>query len=328
MSSVPSKVKAIFVWSALALAALLLVLLAAVAFKWHSSSKSGARVELLSGPALTPAQGARLGDAVTASALFKCPWGRRVGELAATPGEGVQLCSEPSASIKSLAWGYCVEEVSVKLQPYRTGELGEGLLHASFSNGSSPHDSFDLKIPKFAAEPLKLPQDASLSIAGKLKELREIWPWLLGGALLLIAVAVGVALWLRRSRKVEPPPPPWTLALAAISALRARLSREPQASELCLSELTDVVRRYLELRFEIRAQRQTTAEFLASLERGGGPLSEFHRAFLKEFLAAADMVKFAKLAADRAMLEDALLKAEKLVLESVPSPDAKGGKAS
>jgi len=312
-------------WAFAALGALLLAGAAAAALEWRSSSNSGAHAELLSGPSLSPSSGAKLGEPVAVKALFKCPWGRRVAELSATPGEGSQLLSSPSSSLKAVRWGFSVLEVSAKVQPFRTGETGEGLLGASFSNGSSPRDSFDLKIPKFAVEAVKVPPGSSLAIAGKLPEPKALWPWILAVALAVCVFAALALAWLRRARRVAPPPPPWTLALAALADLRARLSRGQSSAEQCLAELTDIVRGYLERRFAIRAERQTTPEFLSCLERGSGPLTELQRSFLKQFLAAADMVKFAKLSADRALLDDALLKAEKLVLESVPSEKSEEG---
>ena len=73
------KARLILTRCAIALAAFSVIVLLSVAVKWHFSSKSGAHAELLSGPVRQPSQGARLGDVVTATALFKCPWGRRVG---------------------------------------------------------------------------------------------------------------------------------------------------------------------------------------------------------------------------------------------------------
>ena len=62
-----------------------------------------------------------------------------------------------------------------------------------------------------------------------------------------------------------------------------------------IAKLCDILREYLEKRFALRASRQTTGEFLASLEQDHDALltAEQHL-FLQEFLYTADMVKFAK----------------------------------
>lgn len=56
--------------------------------------------------------------------------------------------------------------------------------------------------------------------------------------------------------------------------------------------LSDIVRRYVERRFGIRAPEQTTKEFLAAASRDGS-IGEGHRVLLSGFLRTADRVKFA-----------------------------------
>jgi hypothetical protein len=73
------------------------------------------------------------------------------------------------------------------------------------------------------------------------------------------------------------------------------------------------VRNYIEQRFKLHAPSQTTHEFLSDLDsRDSGLISE-HRLFLRNFLTAADLVKFANLPADKELLESAINKAETLV---------------
>ena len=85
-------------------------------------------------------------------------------------------------------------------------------------------------------------------------------------------------------------------------------------------------REYMEQRFHLRAERQTTAEFMADLERGSGNLSREHRDFLRNFLTAADMVKFARVSADRSLFEDAAGKAGELIRATAPHEDGKENK--
>lgn len=63
--------------------------------------------------------------------------------------------------------------------------------------------------------------------------------------------------------------------------------------------LSDIVRRYFEERFNVRAPEMTSEEFLASLRNFGG-LAPGSRVLLEEFLGVCDMVKFAKHAPDAA----------------------------
>jgi hypothetical protein len=57
--------------------------------------------------------------------------------------------------------------------------------------------------------------------------------------------------------------------------------------------VSDVLRHYIEDRFELRAPERTTEEFLAEI-RDTGVLTEDHRKALVEFLTHCDLVKFAK----------------------------------
>jgi hypothetical protein len=258
---------------------------------------------------------------VAVRARFLCDWAERPASLSLEPAEGSQTVKAPSATLKSLSWGRAVYEIEGVIQPYRSGKLGEGELKASFSKGSGKPAEFVLKIPAFEAAPVKTDPDAKLSLAGKLSAKTPAWVWPSVAAAILLLIAFGAWLLWKRLNKPQPPLPPWTL----------RLASDPASAPSCLAELTDVLRRYLEARFKLHARTQTSFEFLSSLERGGGPLSEAHRSFLKEFLVAADMVKFALASADRRLLEDALLRAGKLVQETVPleEPDVKkkgGGK--
>src|SRR5207247_5345081 len=79
----------------------------------------------------------------------------------------------------------------------------------------------------------------------------------------------------------------------ALERLRRRGLVEAGAMKDYYSELSAIVRTYLEQRFEIRAPEMTTEEFLLASARGGrlvGP----HRALLGEFLKDSDLVKFAR----------------------------------
>jgi hypothetical protein len=58
-------------------------------------------------------------------------------------------------------------------------------------------------------------------------------------------------------------------------------------------ELTDILRRYIESRFELKAPEMTTEEFLANI-RDFSDLKYEHKNLLREFLQQADLVKFAK----------------------------------
>lgn len=79
-------------------------------------------------------------------------------------------------------------------------------------------------------------------------------------------------------------------------------------------ELSDIVRRYIEERFQLRAPELTTEEFLAAAESSvdlGGSQS-----LLKAFLERCDAVKFARYSPDSAESRDAITSARRFLEET------------
>ena len=118
------------------------------------------------------------------------------------------------------------------------------------------------------------------------------WPWFAVGVLLL-AAAVGVLLvWLRRADQRAR-----TTAFERAIERLERLQRRglPSTAELdaWYVELSDIVRRYIEARFGLRAPELTTEEFLAEAGRSA-ELTPSHRSLLSAFLERCDRVKFAR----------------------------------
>ena len=68
--------------------------------------------------------------------------------------------------------------------------------------------------------------------------------------------------------------------------------------ELYFTELSDIVRHYLENRFNIRAPEMTTEEFLNTIGRNKVFPYE-HKSFLRDFLSHCDLVKFARYESNR-----------------------------
>jgi hypothetical protein len=81
------------------------------------------------------------------------------------------------------------------------------------------------------------------------------------------------------------------------------------------SEISDIIRHYLENRFLLKAPEMTTEEFLFYV-RDYGHLIEAHKALLKEFLVACDLVKFAKYIPSTGEVDAIFVSAKKLVDET------------
>ena len=108
-----------------------------------------------------------------------------------------------------------------------------------------------------------------------------------------------------------PPRPAHDIAYEALDALKAKnLPRSGKIKEY-YSELSDIVRRYLENRFDFRAPEMTTEEFLYSL-RGSSELTGAHKNLLKQFLSHCDLVKFAKYGPTQIEIDESFNAAKKI----------------
>ncbi len=120
----------------------------------------------------------------------------------------------------------------------------------------------------------------------------------IGGAVALAALAAGAVLLLKRKRAPTEPVPqaaPMALherVLAELSALERERLWQQGEHKAYQSRLTDLLRGYIEERFEVPALERTTDELLQEL-RVSTMLPE-HQALLGNMLRAADLVKFAK----------------------------------
>jgi hypothetical protein len=129
---------------------------------------------------------------------------------------------------------------------------------------------------------------------------REILPWILL-ALGIAAVAGFIIYYLRRRKKHEPifnlipkvEMKPHEIALAALEELRQKKIWQAGRFKEYHSELTDILRRYIEDRFAVRAMESTTDEILDGLH-SGGEVKDDNLRQLRKILILADLVKFAK----------------------------------
>lgn len=115
---------------------------------------------------------------------------------------------------------------------------------------------------------------------------------------------------------------PWETAYERLDALVKRTqgsfnSDLPAKGEWgqYYSTLSDIVRRYFEERFEIRAPEMTSEEFLISLRNFSG-LTQESKTLLGEFLVACDMVKFAKHSPDAGQARKDTALARRLIDET------------
>jgi hypothetical protein len=127
------------------------------------------------------------------------------------------------------------------------------------------------------------------------------WHWsgrktaAIGLGILLLGSLAGLG-WtvLRRNGRRSPPLPPERWALGELDRIDGLALPAAGAFESYHTLLSDVVRRYLELRYGFPASEQTSAEILHTLTASDA-VAEPQRALLRDLLARCDLAKFAGL---------------------------------
>ena len=149
---------------------------------------------------------------------------------------------------------------------------------------------------------------------------RWIWP-ALGG--LLAGLAVAYLLYRRFRRKtVDVPPsaplrPAWEIALERLQKIGRADWSAIGSWALFYIELSDILRTYLEGRFQIHAPERTTPEFLGEAAQSGA-LSDEQQRTLAMFLRHSDLVKFAKYEPGTGEMRESFDAVKRFVEETIP----------
>lgn len=151
-----------------------------------------------------------------------------------------------------------------------------------------------------------VPHDTTLNdikdIKPPIKEpirLSEVAPW--AGLGLLLAAVIVLLIMYFRSRKqnkpflnlFKPKEPAHVIALRELMLLEENKEWASENSKLYYTKLVDILRNYLEGRFQINAPEQTSSEILSEIARLDFDFSPYIET-LRELLFTSDLVKFAK----------------------------------
>jgi hypothetical protein len=143
------------------------------------------------------------------------------------------------------------------------------------------------------------------------------WLW---AAYLLGAIIAGAAIYAAwryfRSRAKAKAKLPYEIALEKLEAARSLMTTQT-VREYAFT-VSEIIRVYIEQRFNERAARRTTEEFLSDLLRQTGtPLAQ-HSSLLEDFLNHCDLIKFAKWGASEKELESMQESARAFILDTRP----------
>jgi hypothetical protein len=284
---------------------------------------------------------AAVGDVVTVTIRADAPadyvlalpeekdFGDVSAHLVATP--------DPQPGATGMLWRRVFE-----VQPVVSGVLEIPSLTARYGHKASPAETQPALAGELVSNPLKLEIRSVLTDQDKPEQPRDITgtllpplpplPWwvrvLLGLGALAVVAGVYALYRVLRQRALRPPPPilPEVWALRALSALENTNWFDIERVREYYYRLTEVVRRYIELKFGLAAPEMTTEEFLVSLAHDGQGLP-YETGRLRVFLEACDFVKYAALQPTREDGQQVLRTARAFVqaTAAASSPPSQGG---
>ncbi|MBE0645059.1 MAG: hypothetical protein IH600_13330 [Bacteroidetes bacterium] len=183
----------------------------------------------------------------------------------------------------------------------------------------------------------------ALDTAQSFKDIKEVmhvpltlWDYLLYAAVVLMLVLVG---WFgyrwyqkRKNRpeeileEAEPEIPAYVVALDALQTLRERKLWQSGQHKAYQSQVTDILRAYIERRFRLPAMEQTTSEIIPRLAMLG--LSPHLVEQVEQVLHTADFTKFAKYIPSSMQHEDSMTVSVQFVESTKPIADAANAPAA
>lgn len=158
----------------------------------------------------------------------------------------------------------------------------------------------------------------------------DLWPrldFLLGAGAFLLSVFLAVKIFLRRRRKaidLESLKPAHERAMLELERLQKKGFLEEGKVKEFYSELADILRRYLERRFQVDTLELTTAEIASVLKEknfGSGIVGK-----VDEVLRNSDLVKFAKFVPPRPLAVRLTGTLVDIVNSTRPPEEAKNGR--
>ena len=262
-----------------------------------------------------------IGSLVPYKTEFKVPRYREVTQFSTTPGKGTVVAHPLTVKKIKSSWKYNIWELSGDLCCVRAGNSEPGTVSFELSpaakNGTP--EKFTLKIPvlkigELAASTLTEPalaQTAQLP-EKSISKLHLLW--------LLLLLLIPLIYWLSRRRKdAQIPLSLRRRTLNALDSLRGDVYARRLSAKEGIAGVSDLLRNYLEERYALPASGKTTPEFLSEMEFTSAVPSQAG-AFLRNFLNAADMIKFAQAPCDTSAVSTAVNSAVELV-ENTSEPE-------
>ncbi len=236
----------------------------------------------------------------------------RPGSLDTVPGSTEEVLLQQELLITSFDTGYH------RLPPIPVHYLDKGVARVGETAALALNvGSFPVRSDTAQLAPIKPIMEEPLA-------LQDLLPYAGGLAALLLLAAL--IIYLRKRRRAEPPAeevedprPAHEIALEKLEQLRSEKRWQRGEVKAYYSELTHILRAFLEKRFQVPALESTTNETAALL--GRVPQEQAWKDELLALFRTADAVKFAKAQPPADTHEPRLSQAEDLVRRAIPAPE-------
>lgn len=183
---------------------------------------------------------------------------------------------------------------SYRIPPFWFRFEANGLIDSIPTNGVS------IMVHSMPIDTTRGPADIKMPYAAPLT-LKEVVPYILG--VMLGGAIIFLLLYsIKRKKKnlpvfvkpSKPKEPPHVVALRELDRIKEEKVWQKDRIKQFYSEITDVLRVYMEERFEVPAMEQTTDETLAAFRYRKDLISEKSFTHLSQILQLSDLVKFAR----------------------------------
>jgi len=201
-----------------------------------------------------------------------------------------------------------VHQVTYLLEPYLSGSYTIPAMTVIYRNKKN-----NTEVSEIVTEKIEVAVQSLLGPDTATVEIKDIKPplalppdrvrLLLAGGLILLLAALAISgffYWKKKTGKKLPAAVqllPEEIALQELDRLLSEDLLARGAIKLFHLRISDILRRYIENRFGLKAPERTTEEFLIELSRAksfGNALLGSHTTLLAEFLTQCDLVKFAR----------------------------------
>jgi len=247
-----------------------------------------------------------LGDQIKMILVAEYPIGTTLSfpQLKDSLGNGVEVLSRSARDSSKIGDGMLQMRQSYLITAFDSGPhpIAPFLfaIHTKITPDSLRSNSLRLfvKVPpvdlKKGFADIKKPYGAPITF-------KEIAPWILG--IILIASIVFLILYaINRKRKniplfalpVKPKLPPHVVALSELNKLKEEQLWQHDKVKDYYTRLTDIIRVYLEERYQVPAMEQTTQEILSEFKGENSQIKGKLFTGLQKTLDTSDLVKFAK----------------------------------